>query len=188
MSYWMLGLQALQMIGGLQAEREQTKMRNKLNSAQNKVLMASAFDSVSAIVRNKTNAYMQSQEVAFALQREELATTGAHEVQAGAAGVTGQSVTLGASAIHREALMKDTQRQQELQSVYASMNDSIDSTLKAAVSQTDYSKVTPNYMGIVGQNLIGMGQTFFTSKEEGGIGGMSGLKFDTGNLFKDLGW
>ena len=91
MSYWMLGLQALQMVGGLQAEREQAKMRNKLNQVQNKVRMASAFDSVSAIVRNKTSAYMQSQEVAFALQREELATAGAHDAQAGAAGVTGQS-------------------------------------------------------------------------------------------------
>ena len=44
-------------------------MRNKLNQVQNKVLMASAFDSVSAIIRNKTNAYKQSQE-AFALQRK----------------------------------------------------------------------------------------------------------------------
>ena len=184
MSYWMLGLQALQMVGGLQAEREQVKMRNKLNQAQNKVLMASAFDSVSAIIRNKTNAYKQSQEVAFALQREELATSGAHAAQAGAAGVTGQSVRLGASAIHAEALRKDTQRQQELQSVYASMNDSIDSTLKSAVSQTDTSKVTPNYMATIGQSLIGMGQTFFTSKKEGGIGGFDGLKFDTGSLFK----
>ena len=59
MSYWMLGLQALQMVGGLQAEREQVKMRNKLNQAQNKVLITSAFDSVSIIIRNKTNAYKQ---------------------------------------------------------------------------------------------------------------------------------
>ena len=184
MSYWMLGLQALQLVGGLQAERQQVKMKNKLNAAQNKVLMASAYDSVSAIIKNKAQAWQQSQEVAFALQREELATSGSHAAQAGAAGVTGQSVRLGADAIHREALIKDTQRQIELQSQYDSMNASIDATLKSAVSQTDYSKATPNYMATVGQSLIGMGQTFFTSKENGGIGGTAGLKFDMGTLFK----
>ncbi len=187
MSYWMLGLQALQMVGGLSAERDQVNMRNKLTKTQNKVLMASAFDSVSAIVRNKTNAYMQSQEVAFALQREELATAGSHAAQAGAAGVTGQSVALGASAIHREALIKDTQRQTELQSVYSSMNESMENTLKSAVYQTDTSKVTPNYMATVGKSLIGMGQSFFTSRETGGVGGFDGLKFDTGTLFKNMG-
>lgn len=188
MSYWMLGLQALQMVGGLQAERETVKMRNKINKVQNKVLMASAFDQVSAIVRNKTNAYMQSQEVAAALQREDLATTGSHTAQAAAAGVTGQSVKLGASAIHAEALRKDTQRQQELQSVYAAADAQVDNTLKSAVAGMDTSKVTPNYMATLGKSLIGMGQTFFTKKEEGGIGGMEGLKFDTGNLFKNMGW
>lgn len=178
MSYWMLGLQAVQMLGGLQEARAQAEMQNRVRKAQNKVLLLTASENVNAAVRNSVSAFKRSQQVAQIIQQERVQAVGEAEVSAASAGVKGKSVDVGISHLHRVAATKDFYRQEELRQQYQGNLETASNAMLQAQVQYDSTSVKPDYMGIVGSSLMDMAGTFFSSKEKGGIGGMQGLKSD----------
>ena len=194
MSYWMLGLQAVQMLGGLSEARSQAKMQNKVRKTRNKVLLLTASENVNAAIRNSVSAYKQSQQVAQIIQQETTQAVGQAEVAAASAGVKGKSVDVGISQIYRVGANKDFQRQEDLRAQYQGNLETASNAMLQAQIGYDSGEVKPDYMGIIGSSLMDMGSTFFSSKEKGGIGGVSGVKSDWarasaggGGIFSNVG-